>query len=127
MAIDLRFDLEDITDLDFKGAVGYEIHESDYNKLKNTPIHSDTASKWDAQKDLIGQENHIYVYYTDEEKDEIKGLKLGDGKAYLIDAPFLYNNLSSDDLDAIVTSVNKKVTCYMSDEENSENLVFSKE
>lgn len=58
-------------------------------------VKSGTKSYWDAQKSLIGEENVIYVYTDHQTKTDtwgrttnIPGIKIGDGKAYLIDLPF---------------------------------------
>lgn len=94
-----------------------------------------TTAEWDAQRDLIGVKNVVYVY-TDHEQTEdgkpIPGFKVGDGMAYLIDAPF------NDDLalrHIYDTSIhvtpeekefwNNKVTAYL-DAEDIECLILTK-
>ena len=93
-----------------------------------------TTAEWDAQRELIGVKNVVYVYTDHEQTPDgkpIPGFKVGDGMAYLIDAPF------NDDLairhihDTTIHVTeeekafwNSKVTAYL-DFENIENLVLS--
>lgn len=58
-------------------------------------VRSGTKEYWDSQSSLIGEENVIYVYTNHQTKTDswgrttdIPGIKIGDGKAYLIDLPF---------------------------------------
>lgn len=58
-------------------------------------VKSGTKAYWDAQKTLIGEKNVIYVYTDHQSRKDtwgrvtnIPGIKIGDGKAYLIDTPF---------------------------------------
>ena len=68
---------------------------SDVQKLY-LGVRSGTKEYWDSQRSLIGEKNFIYVY-TDHQKKtdswgrvtDIPGIKIGDGKAYLIDLPFV--------------------------------------
>ena len=60
-----------------------------------TGIRSGTKEYWDEQRSLIGEKNIIYVYTDHQTKTDtwgrvtnIPGIKIGDGKAYLIDLPF---------------------------------------
>ena len=57
-----------------------------------TEIYSGRAVEWDANPNLIGKRNCIYVYtdyITKQDGTLIPGLKIGDGQAYLIDTPFI--------------------------------------
>lgn len=63
-------------------------------------IEADTTANWDAQPMLIGRKEVIYVYvdkysYTDDQGNVVyvPGLKVGDGNAYLIDKPFVNEDL----------------------------------
>lgn len=93
-----------------------------------------TTEEWNSQVDLIGVKNVVYVYsdheYTEDGKP-IPGFKVGDGLAYLIDAPFnddlalrhIYNtgiHVTEEEK----AFWNSKVTAYL-DYENIENLVLS--
>ena len=101
-------------------------------------VHIDTTAHWNAQRDLIGLAGHIYIY-TDHDvinNVNIPAMKIGDGLAYLIDAPFVDSNEKAL-LDHIADTTvhitaqersnwNNKVTCFIS-QSDSENIVFSKE
>lgn len=54
-------------------------------------VHIDTIANWNAQMTLIGQAGHVYVYsdYDTVNGNPVPGIKIGDGLAYLIDAPFV--------------------------------------
>lgn len=93
-----------------------------------------TTRYWNAQPRLIAQNKTIYVY-TDHDQDgegnDIPGFKLGDGMAYLIDIPFVTQNMENHIKDVIrhITQDernfwNDKVRCYIS-MDNEENLVFT--
>lgn len=100
--------------------------------------HIDTTANWNAQRTLIGQEGHIYVYSDHDTVDgqNIPGIKIGDGVSYLIDNPFVDSNTSTvlnhiNNSNVHVTSNeklfwNNKVRCYL-DSDNSENVIFTTE
>lgn len=93
-----------------------------------------TTAEWNAQPDLIGAKNTVYVYSDkgrNEQGQAVPAYKVGDGLAYLIDLPF------SDDLfimHAADTNIhvteqekafwNSKVTAFV-DSDNPELLVLS--
>lgn len=63
--------------------------------IQSGGVLSDTTEGWNRQIDLVSRLNTVYVYtdhqtVTDEEGNVscIPGVKIGDGKAYLIDLPF---------------------------------------
>lgn len=99
---------------------------------------SDTTENWNKQASLISELNTVYVYVdhqtkTDEEGKEIwiPGIKIGDGKAYLIDLPFSDELMIAhiNDLGIHVTPEekefwNNKVRTYM-DTVEGEQLVFT--
>jgi len=99
---------------------------------------SDTTENWNKQASLISELNTVYVYIdhqtkTDEEGKEIwiPGIKIGDGKAYLIDLPFSDELMIAhiNDLGIHVTPEekkiwNNKVRTYM-DTVEGEQLVFT--
>ena len=79
-----------------------------WSKIKNIKpenaliYESKTTEEWNSDISLISQKGTLYIYsdykmIEDEEGNEIflPGLKMGDGKAYLVDLPFL-NTGSSD-------------------------------
>lgn len=94
-----------------------------------------TTAEWDAQRDLIGVKNVVYVY-TDHEQTEdgnpVPAFKVGDGLAYLIDAPFNSDIAMQhiQDTTVHVTAAekefwNNKVTAYLN-AENMEQLILTK-
>ena len=101
-------------------------------------ILSDTIAGWNSKASLISEKNVIYVYTdyikeTDEEGKEyfIPGLKIGDGKAYLIDLPFTDEYMIKHINNKIVHITqaerefwNNKVSVYL-DAEDQENIVFT--
>lgn len=99
---------------------------------------SDTTENWNKKASLISELNTVYVYVdhqtkTDEEGKEIwiPGVKIGDGKAYLIDLPFTDEVMIAHihDLGIHVTPEekefwNNKVRTYI-DTVEDEQLVFT--
>lgn len=111
------------------------------NDLNGALVLSDTTENWNAKPELVTRKNYIYVYTDYKTMDDklVPGIKIGDGKAYLIDMPFI----SAGDTEEIVEKLDKhiadieahvtpedrerwdnKVTCYLS-EDSSEHLIFS--
>ena len=98
-------------------------------------LYADTAT-WNSQAQLVSQQGYIYIYSDykqDSSGNDIPGIKVGDGNAYLIDLPFSTKLIDEHIADAIIhiTSAerdfwNNKVTCYI-DENNITRLVFSKD
>lgn len=97
-------------------------------------VFSDTTANWNSRPQFIGKAGAIYIY-TDykqnAEHQNIAGIKIGDGQAYLIDSPFideiLYDHLSDTTrhiTDAERTAWNNKVRCYI-DANDPQNLVFT--
>lgn len=98
-------------------------------------LYADTAT-WNSQAQLVSQQGYIYIY-SDHQQDssgnDIPGIKVGDGNAYLIDLPFSTKLIDEHIADAVahITSAerdfwNNKVTCYI-DDNNITRLVFSKD
>jgi hypothetical protein len=133
-------------------AIDTEISDTSTNPLENRAIHRaiaqavesmqlhrpeiymDTVAGWAAKAGLVGQANTIYIY-TDYQRDEndnpIAGIKVGDGNAYLIDAPFLDTIYLEhvNDTDIHITAEerefwNNKVRCYYSLTDD-ETVVFT--
>ena len=98
-------------------------------------LYADTAT-WNSQAQLVSQIGYIYIYSDykqDGEGNNIPGIKVGDGNAYLIDLPFSTKLIDEHIADAVIhiTSAerdfwNNKVTCYI-DDNNITRLVFSKD
>ena len=86
-------------------------------------IISRTTGEWNADRDLIAKKNTIYVY-TDYAKDEaennVPNIKIGDGKAYLIDLPFAYSGGVTQEQ---IEYWNNKISVRL-DDEDTENVIF---
>ena len=103
-------------------------------ELHRPEIYFDTTANWNAQNTLIGELNTIYIYTNyqeDEDGNSLAGVKIGDGRAFLIDIPFLdtiyYEHVRDTDVhitDAERQKWNNKVRCYYSLTEN-ETVVFT--
>lgn len=58
-----------------------------------------TTKEWNSQNNLIAEEGTIYIYsdysttIINNEEKVVPGIKIGDGKAYLIDTPFITQTL----------------------------------
>ena len=100
-------------------------------------IHADTTAGWNSQTSLIGKTGHIYIYtdYSTADGMPVPNIKIGDGKSYLIDNPFISLPLEevlkfhSEDITKHISSDerntwNGKVRCYI-DENDSENIIFT--
>lgn len=124
------------------GTVDSEISETSTNPLENRAIHRaiaqaveklqlhrpeiyfDTVEGWRSKLTLVGQKNTVYIYtdyQQDGEGNNIAGIKIGDGNAYLIDAPFLdtiyFNHINDTDIhitDEERRRWNEKVRCFYS-------------
>ena len=100
-------------------------------------VHIDTTANWNAQPQLVGKRGHLYIYkdYTVIDGVEVPAFKVGDGSAYLIDAPFVAGNETRIGEHIADTSVhiqdgerdfwNNKVTAFLS-QGDSETLVLTK-
>lgn len=93
-------------------------------QLHRPEVYFNTTAGWAVQSGLIGQANTIYIY-TDYQEDEdgnpIAGIKVGDGNAYLIDAPFLdtiyWEHINDTDIHVTPAEKefwNNKVRCFYS-------------
>ncbi len=100
-------------------------------------IHADTIAGWNSQSSLIGKSGHIYIYTDHSTVDgvPVPNIKIGDGKSYLIDNPFIslpleeVLKLHCEDVTKHITSNerdawNNKVRCYI-DENDPGNLIFT--
>ena len=91
-----------------------------------------TSEYWNSHPTLISKRGYIYVYSDwtqDSQGRDVAGLKVGDGKAYLIDLPFT-EQILIDHLNDMVRHIteqerenwNNKVRCYM---EGEDKIVFT--
>lgn len=117
--------------------------ESGSSNILNKPenigkIVSGNTDWWDAQRNLVGVKDTVYIYndyQTYERQDgtvvNIPGIKIGDGKAFLIDTPFI-DQLSMDHInnhDIHITPEerafwNNKVRAYYSEVQDN-TLIFT--
>ena len=59
---------------------------------KSRPVEYGSTAEWNSQPTLIAEKGLIYVYSdysVDSQGRNVAGIKVGDGKAYLIDMPFV--------------------------------------
>lgn len=114
----------------------------DWSQIKNRPenlvsIYYNTKEGWNAQRNLIGEKNALYVYTNAVEEDgkNIPNFKVGDGTSYLIDSPFITEVVMKDLTDHINNTTihvseadrirwDNKVRAYHSTVDE-ENLVFT--
>lgn len=111
--------------------------------ISDTSIHYASTDEWNNKPDLIGKKGHIYVYndYSTVKVNDIivpvPNIKIGDGKAYLIDSPFITAsvedivNLHITDATIHVSdedrkSWNSKINCRINPDD-PENVIFSNE
>ena len=101
-------------------------------------VKSGTKEYWNSQRSLIGEKNVIYVYTDHLSKTDtwgrvtnIPGIKIGDGKAYLIDIPFTDDLYVTHIRDTVVHCTqeekdkwNRKVRPIVS-RISPENLIFT--
>lgn len=103
-------------------------------ELGITSTYYGTTEYWNSMPSLISIKGGIYVYSDykqDEQGNNIPGIKIGDGKGYLIDAPFI-DGLMYDHIMNMVIHVtqddkdrwDEKVRCYISPTD-SETVVFT--
>jgi hypothetical protein len=105
--------------------------------ILNKPFYYDTTENWNKLTDLISEEGSYYVYTDYLVKDGLKypNLKIGDGKAYVVDLPFIavneqqllshVNNQEIHITQAEREFWNNKVTSYVA-ATDPENLVLTK-
>ena len=100
----------------------------------NSQIQSNTKEYWDSNKSLISAKDTIYVYTNykqTKDGDNIPGVKIGDGLAYLIDLPFIDVEITEHIANTAIhvsqqdrDKWDSKVKCFIS-EDNNENLYFT--
>lgn len=96
-------------------------------------LYASTAT-WNSQPQLISARGYIYIYSDyrqNQQGQNIAAMKVGDGRAYLIDMPFTDDLLYAHIADTVrhITQEerefwNNKIRCYM-DPLNEHRLVFT--
>lgn len=87
-----------------------KIKRIEHNKLV---YYSNSKQMWNLEPQLISEKDVLYIYTDyktvniDDEQITIPGLKIGDGKSYLIDLPF-FNDISNFN-DIFMDHINNKV------------------
>ena len=103
--------------------------------LRDDGILIDTTAGWASKPTLQSEVGYIYIYsdYKTVDGNNVPGIKIGDGNAYLIDLEFIdevYARHIEDNVIHVSQSDrdfwDNKVTCYIDPEKNNK-LVFSKE
>lgn len=96
-------------------------------------LYASTAT-WNSQPQLVSERGYVYIYSDykqNAQEQNIAGMKVGDGSAYLIDMPFvdelLYNHVG--DIYIHITQNervfwNNKVRVYI-DPQNEHKLIFT--
>lgn len=126
--------LDDYPDNTILSTVIAAIDNLKANKDEIPQIIIDSTANFNSDINTIAELNVIYIY-TDHQQNEdgknIPGIKIGDGRAFLIDAPFLddiYMQHINDTTIHITNDErlfwNNKVRCYLSDS-NNEQIVFT--
>ena len=101
---------------------------------KTAGVASDTTQGWNSNPSFIGEKDMIYIY-TDYQQDQngnnVPGIKIGDGMAYLIDSPFIDTSIMNhiNDHSIHITDEqrnfwNDKVRCYHSNVDD-QMLIFT--
>lgn len=108
------------------------------------PVYYDTEENWNIMRTLLSEKRSIYVYSNHRYINDghgnqypVPSIKIGDGVSYLIDLPFVNQEVEIELATHINNQIihitqqerefwNNKVTCYL-DELNTENLIFSKQ
>lgn len=94
-----------------------------------------TTATWNSQPQLIADRGYLYIYADykqNEQGQNIAGIKVGDGNAYLIDMPFT-DDLYARHIEDTVLHISQedrdrwdnKVTCFL-DPLDANILIFSK-
>lgn len=105
---------------------------------KNVSCESRTAQEWNQDIYYQSQANVLYIYknYKQVDGKMVSAIKIGDGTSYLIDLPFIGDDLAKRLQEHITNSIvhiteqernfwNIKVTAYK-DTVDQENLILSK-
>lgn len=103
-------------------------------ELHRPEVYFNTTAGWAAQGSLVSEANTLYIYtdyQQDSEGNDIPGIKIGDGNAYLVDKPFLdtvyYEHVNDTDIHITAEERefwNNKVRCYYSPT-SDETVIFT--
>ena len=103
---------------------------------KNTVLFA-TTEEWNAQTLLIASEGVFYVYSdhgTDADGNDVPGVKIGDGTSYLIDMPFVGDDIAAtlaahiaDTIVHITADEREAWNGKLTADIDGENLIFSAE
>lgn len=91
----LRYLLSKLDDYPTNELLGTVINAIDTVKADRSEVPTivfGTSQDFNSQTNLIGANNAIYIYtdyQQDSEGNDIAGIKIGDGNAFLIDKPFI--------------------------------------
>ena len=95
-----------------------------------------TTAEWEKQPSMVSEPGALYIwsdYRQDEQGNNIPGVRIGDGNAYVTDLPFQDGDFLAhiQNTDIHVTAEQKaywddKITCYI-DPNNEHNLIFTKD
>ena len=120
--------------LDLSGLTQYDGLLKQYIDENAEKVKYNTTAYWDAQITTPSEEGVIYIYsdyQTDSEGNDIPGIKVGDGNAYIPDLQFIdykYSQHLADTVSHITaaerTAWNNKVRVIV-DSQDSEKLVFT--
>lgn len=93
-------------------------------------ITTKTKDEWEKDGKAVSEKNHMYVvsdYQTDDDGTVHPGIKIGDGKAYIIDLPYISGHrvsgsISSEDITSEdIKAWNNKVSTSLS----GDTLIFT--
>ena len=154
--IKFQFDAQNKSRIDIK--TSSLISNTDYNNLSNLPSLGGTTIKgalsyedlfllkanintkeyWDAKIDFVPERGEIVIYENKTTIDGViyPGVKIGDGNAYLVDLPFVGDDLYVRIIDALESHINDSSIHVTEDEKkywnnkldsriDGENLIFS--
>lgn len=114
------------------------LNDANYITANDIPIESDTTANWNAKITYAPPKGTIIIYEDyaqDSDDNDVPNFKVGDGNAYVVDLPFVGDDLREafqahiQDTDIHVTlqeksDWNDKVRCYV-DIVSDEILVFT--
>lgn len=119
----IRFHKNGSLSLNFNSAAGKTVY------LGQEMVRRGTTEYWNSQPELVSDEDIFYLY--DDGHDTPIRIKVGDGKAFLIDMPFLDDAIAEHIQDDTIhiteierESWNNKVRCFV-DNDDAEHLIFT--
>ena len=120
--------------LDLSGLTLYNELLRIYIDQNSNKVLYNTTAYWNAQIATPSEEGVVYIYsdyQTDGSGNNIPGVKVGDGNAYIPDLQFIDYKYSQHLLDTVShitaaerTAWNNKVRCYV-DSTDTEKIVFT--